>query len=173
MLREKHKGIGSHELGLCQLERGGCHDVLDAYNCGNSEDVVQQVHMVECAYLRGHQDTEGKGQDLFGICEKLALFAGMHRELGDHVVCPDFLDFLSREVEEDANNKKQARKVREEQHLAGRSEKGRYVALAWCSWCSTLAQPTPQERGGADCSWTTTQQERGGGASSWTGACAA
>ena len=46
----------------------------------------------------------------------------MHRESGDHVMYPDLLDFVSREVEKNAKSMKQTREVREEQFLA-RSEK--------------------------------------------------
>ena len=67
--------------------------------------------------------TERKGKGHFGISEEAALFVGTHRESGDNVVYPALLDFVSREVEKDANSMKQTREVREEQFLAWRSDK--------------------------------------------------
>ena len=90
-----------HELGLRQLERAGCFDGLDICDCAYLEDVVRQVQTVQCAYLQSHQDNLVKG----------------------HMVCPDLLDFASREVEKDARIQKQIRKAREERHLAQKNKK--------------------------------------------------
>ena len=86
--------------------------------------MVRQVQLVEDAYQRDYRDTEEKSKGHFGIREKAALFAWMHRGLGDHAMYPDLQYFVSREVEEDASSRKQTREVREEQFLARRSEKG-------------------------------------------------
>ena len=77
----------------------------------------------ECAHLQSHQDNEGKGKGPIGICEGAALFAGTHRESGDHVLCPDLVDFASREVEKDASIMKPIRKAREERHQAQTNKK--------------------------------------------------
>ena len=88
--------VASHELSLRQLERAVCCAGLDICNCACLEDVVRQVQTVEYAHLQSHQDGKGKGR--FGISEEAALFAGTHRKSGDHMVCPDLLDSVNREV---------------------------------------------------------------------------
>ena len=76
------------------------------------------VKVVEYAYLQSHEDTKEKGKGRLGISEEAALFAGTHRESGEHMVFPDILDFASRKVEKDTSIMKQIRKAREERHLA-------------------------------------------------------
>ena len=102
----------------------GCHEVLDIKFCGNLEDAVPRVQMVETRTYRFLRTLRQKGKGHFCIRERDALFAWVHRESGDHAVYRDLLDFLSREVEEDANSMKRTREVREEQFLARANEKG-------------------------------------------------
>ena len=87
--------------------------------------------MVEFEYLQSQQDNQGKGQFRFGISEEAPLIAWTHRESGDHTVFPDLLDFVSREVENDASIVEQVRKAREDRHLAQKSR--RKIACDSCS----------------------------------------
>ena len=75
-------------------------------------------------------------QGHFGVCDKAAIFAWVHGESGDHVIHRDLLDFVSPEVERDANSMKQTREIREEQFLAPEKQEGRYVARACGSGCA-------------------------------------
>ena len=120
-LGEQDWGVGSHELGLCQLERAGCYDGLHTCDCGCLEDVFRWVQMVECAYLQSRQNDQGKAQFCFGISQGMSLFARTHRVSGNRMVYSDLLDFVNREVGKDAVITKQLRK-REERRRDRRSK---------------------------------------------------
>ena len=94
---------------------------------------MRKVQM-EYAHLQSHQVSQGMGKGRFGISEEAALFAGTHRELDDHRVRLDILDFMSREVENDASIMKNIRKAREERHMARKSKK-EYVWVRLRSPC--------------------------------------
>ena len=55
--------------------------------------------------------------------DELVVFTGTHRETGEHMICPELLDYVSKEVERDTNIMKQIRKAREERRLAGSKKK--------------------------------------------------
>ena len=80
--------------------------------CARLEDVFRQVQVVECAYSLSHQNDRGKAQFCFGISEEMPLFAGTHRESGNHTVYSDLLDFVEGWEGRQASIMKQLRKDR-------------------------------------------------------------
>ena len=143
-LRLWERGWGSRGLAnsVYASWRGGCHDVLDVYNCDNSEDTVRQMQKVENANLQGYRDTERKGKDHFGIREKAALFAWVHR--GATTWSTQIFWTVSWEVEEDASIMKQTREVRGAT-LGPEKREGRYVAHACGSGCGHLVSCTTKQ----------------------------
>ena len=116
-------GVDMHELAMRVLEHAGSFDGLDVPNLGSIEDVLRQAQLVEHAYGQlespagssGGKAKGGKGK--YGFDES-AFFTGLHRETGELMICPELLDYVSKEVEKDVGIMKQLRKAREERSAA-------------------------------------------------------
>jgi hypothetical protein len=57
-----------------------------------------------------------------GMYDESSIFMGSHKEFGDVMVCPDLLDYVTKEVEREASVMKQIRKAREERSLLSREK---------------------------------------------------
>ena len=119
-------GVEMHESGLRSLEFGACYDGLDVPNLAGIEVLMRQVQLVEYVYTMdggGKKDKDGKkgkgrGKSA-GLYEETDVFGGFHRQAGTSMICPELLEYVSKEVEKDASIFKQVRKAREERRLLG------------------------------------------------------
>ena len=123
-------GVSEHEHGLRALDHYGCYDCLDLTHSAGVELMLRRVQMVEYAYMRDGAASSagqgeagkknkggGKGGRGAGFFDESSVFSGTHRDSGEFMVCPELLDYVSKEVERDASVMKQVRKAREEQRL--------------------------------------------------------
>ena len=124
-------GVSEHEHALRSLDHQGCYDGLDLTNIAGVELIFRRVQMIEYAYMRdgalakigdgegGGKKNKGggKGGRGGGFFDEASVFSGTHRDSGEYMVCPELLDYVSKEVERDASVMKQVRKAREEQRL--------------------------------------------------------
>ena len=113
-------GIDIHELGMRAANHAVVYDGLDISNLASFEDLFRQVQLVEYVYYQEADNSKGKGQGKGNrdvMPEEAAVFAGTHRDYGEAMVCPELLDYVSKEVERDASIMKQVRKAREEKKL--------------------------------------------------------
>eukprot|EP00973_Karenia_brevis_P070353 9779706-Karenia_brevis.AAC.1 len=93
------------------------YDGFDLSNVVGMEDLFRQAQLIEYAYLQEAGDPGGRGKSKGGRLvapEEAAVFTGTHRDSGEVMVCPELLDFVSKEIERDALIMKPIRKAREE-----------------------------------------------------------
>lgn len=123
-------GVAEHEHALRSLDHQGAYDGLDLTNIAGVELIFRRVQMIEYAYMRdgamgkpadgeggNKKKGGGKGGRGGGFFDESSVFSGTHRDSGEFMVCPELLDYVSKEVERDASVMKQVRKAREEQRL--------------------------------------------------------
>jgi hypothetical protein len=127
-------GVAEHSLTMQVMEIAGCYDGLDVVNIACLELMIRKAQLGEFSYSeqgpapppksegekkKGH----GKGSERVGMYDESSIFLGSHKEFGDVMVCPDLLDYVTKEVEREASvMKKQIRKAREERSLLAREK---------------------------------------------------
>eukprot|EP00973_Karenia_brevis_P059124 8231905-Karenia_brevis.AAC.1 len=121
-------GVELHEVVMRAADHFATYDGLDLSNAVGMEDLFRQAQLIEYSYLQESGDPAGgkgknKGTRLVAP-EEAAVFTGTHRDSGEVMVCPDLLDFVSKEIERDASIMKQIRKAREEREQVAKSRKG-------------------------------------------------
>ena len=137
-------GESGHFVWLCQFKRGGCHDVVDIYKCGNSEDLVLQVQMVGDAYPRVIGTSRGKARATSVSARKLHPSLACTENRRPHGL-PRPFGLRESGGRGGANSMKQRRNASEERHLARRSEKktrGACVRVRLRSPCLACALPS-------------------------------
>ena len=123
-------GVQEHEAALEILDLAGTYDGLDIPNSAGLEHLVRRAQMIEFSYSdhgpapsTGTKSGKGGKQGSSGALDEVNIFTGQHRSQGDVMICPELIDYVSKETEREASFMKQVRKAREERELAARSNK--------------------------------------------------
>ena len=122
-------GVAEHESLLKIVDKLGRYDGLDLSNIAGAELAFRRLQLIEYFYSeRGPGSGKGAGKSkpekaqadetLYRM--ESSIFSGTHREFGDTMVCPELMEFVSKEVEREASIMKQVRKAREERAAASK-----------------------------------------------------
>ena len=111
-------GVQEHEHGMRALQFFGEYDQVDLPNLVGLEVIMRRCQVIEFHYeKKGKAQQGGKDQSAGVTRDEAAYFSGTHRLAGEVMVCPDLVDWVSKEIGRDVEVVKQMRKAREEAKL--------------------------------------------------------
>ena len=124
-------GVETHRMCLKAVEEAAGYDHLELCNLASFEVLFRQAQLVEYVYEQervakltggGGKGKKGIGKG-GGMLDEALVFTGQHRDAGAVMLALDLMDFVSKEVERDANIMKQVRKAREERRALNANNK--------------------------------------------------
>ena len=121
-------GVQEHEAALKILDLAGTYDGLDIPNSAGLEHLMRRAQLIEFTYSdrgpappTGNKSGKGGKKGSSGGFDEANIFMGQHRSHGDVMICPELIDYVSKETEREASVMKQVRKAREERELAAKN----------------------------------------------------
>lgn len=109
------------------LDRLGRYDGLDLSNLAGAELIFRRLQLIEYVYSergpgggKGASKGEKKKEDPGNLSYEATNFGGAHNEYSDCMVAPSLLEYVAKEVENEAAVMKSVRKAREERAAAAK-----------------------------------------------------
>ncbi|CAK0807270.1 unnamed protein product, partial [Prorocentrum cordatum] len=146
-LQSSDFGVQEHEHGMRAFQFFGEYDQVDLPNLVGLEVTLRRCHLIEYHYEKKGKAATGKEQGAGLSREEAAYFTGSHRLGGEVMICPELIEWVSKEIEKDASVAKQMRKAREEARLSrkdfnvSRKVRRRLEARSHADqWCADVAR---------------------------------
>jgi len=123
-------GVQEHEAALKIMDLAGTYDGFDIPNSAGLEHLMRRAQLIEFTYSdrgpappTGNRSGKGGKKGSSSAFDESNIFMGQHRTHGDVMICPELLDYVSKETEREASVMKQVRKAREEREMAAKNNK--------------------------------------------------
>ena len=119
-------GMAEHDNLSNFLDRLGRYDGLDLSNLAGAELIFRRLQLIEYLYSErgpgGGKASKGekKKEDPGNLSYEATIFGGAHKEYSDCMVAPSLLEYVAKEVENEAAVMKSVRKAREERAAAAK-----------------------------------------------------
>jgi hypothetical protein len=95
----------------------GEYDQLDLSNVCGVEVILRRCQLIEYHHEKKSKNQASKEQTAGVTRDEAAYFTGLHRLAGEVMICPELVEWVSKEVSRDVEVAKQMRKAREESRL--------------------------------------------------------
>jgi len=96
----------------------GEYDQIDLPNLVGLEVDLRRCQLIEYHYEKKSKAGASKEKGAGLSREEASYFTGSHRLGGEVMICPELVEWVSKEIEKDASVAKQMRKAREEARLS-------------------------------------------------------
>ena len=97
----------------------GEYDQIDLGNLVGLEVILRRCQLIEFHYEKKHKTEKGAKEQTAGVSrDEAAYFSGTHRLAGEVMICPELVEWVSKEIGRDTEVVKQMRKAREESTLS-------------------------------------------------------
>ena len=120
-------GMAEHDNLSKILDRLGRYDGLDLSNLAGAELIFRRLQLIEYVHSergpgggKGASKGEKKKEDPGNLSYEATIFGGAHKEYSDCMVAPSLLEYVAKEVENEAAVMKSVRKAREERAAAAK-----------------------------------------------------
>ena len=121
-LQRTDRGVEAHGVIMHATEAGGNYDGLDLSNLAPDEIVSRHAQLAECVYMQepagaAAGEKQGKGGGQAGFVDDADVLIGNHRRTGEALIALDLLDYVAKEVKQEAGVMKQVREASTERRL--------------------------------------------------------
>ena len=116
-------GVQEHEHGMRAFQFFGEYDQVDLPNLVGLEVIIRRCQVIEFHYEKKGKGGNKQNEQMAGVSrEEAAYFSGSHRMAGEVMICPELVEWVSKEIGRDVEVTKQMRKAREEAKLSRKND---------------------------------------------------